>query len=72
MYVGYNTVLQCPVQLSPKKMGDIIPNIILRQLPNPPPAHNPNYRGSRCLTLTLEPMYPNPKFGAKINCGITV
>jgi hypothetical protein len=37
----------------------------------PPPAHNPNYRGSRRLTLTLgQPMYPN--IGANIKCGITV
>ena len=38
--------------------------IILHQLPNPPPARNPNYQGSRCLTLTSgQPMYPN--VGAK-------
>jgi len=30
----------------------------------PPPARNPNYQGSRCLTLTSgQPMYPN--VGAK-------
>ena len=42
--------------------------IILHQLPNPPPARNPNYQGSRCLTLTSgQPVYHN--VGAKINCG---
>ena len=37
----------------------------------PHPARNPNYQGSRCLTLTSgQPMYPN--IGAKIKCGIAV
>jgi hypothetical protein len=43
----------------------------LDQLLNPPAACNPNYRGSRCLTLTSgQPMYPN--VGAKNKGGISV
>ena len=46
-------------------------NAILNQLPNPPTARNPNYRGSRCLTLTSgHLMYPN--IGANITGGIAV
>ena len=44
---------------------------IFRPTTHPPTALNPNYQGSRCLTLMSgQPMYPNA--GAKIKRGIAV
>ena len=53
------------------KHSDCILAIFRDQLPHPPTARNPNYRGSRCLTLTSgQPMYPNTR--KKIKGGIAV
>jgi hypothetical protein len=53
----------CPLSIKKK--------IVFRPPPNPPTARNPNYQGSRCLTLTSgQLMHPN--VGANIKCGIAV
>jgi hypothetical protein len=57
-------MLYCPSSVKKVKLA-------IFSVPKPPATRNPNYRGSRCLTLTSgQPMYSN--VGAKIKGGITV